>query len=112
MHRKKRPFKLLILTLLSAGALYYIAVNFPPNYQLLITNYKIPIVYVFFLLFFLFSSTFFAFFLNYIRRGFFLGAAVTTYLLLRYLNLTHPLFALGLLAIFLALELVFTKKHQ
>ncbi|MEK7534187.1 MAG: hypothetical protein AAB600_02505 [Patescibacteria group bacterium] len=110
MRRKRRSFWLLVFSILSLATLTYIIFSFPPNHQLLITTYRLPITVVFFPLIFLFIFSFVSYVLNHYRRGLFFALLITTYLLLRFFHLMHVFFLILLLALFFTLELLFTKK--
>jgi len=104
MHKKKRPFWLLIVFVLSFGALIYLALNYSPSESL-------SLIPVFFALLFISTFSLFTFLLNNSRRGFLLGLLVISYLLLRLNGLTSPFFAILLLILFGGIELFFLKRR-
>jgi hypothetical protein len=120
MNRRKRPFWLLLLSLLSLGGLIYLIFLYPPSYQLHlplealakwgITNYKLPIIIPFFCFFFLFFFFLLAYFLRNTRRAMLTGLLIIIYLIFRMFHLNNLYFLLLLLALFISLELFF-KKH-
>jgi len=105
--RKKRPVLFLFSWIIASLILFYLIVFVSPTYQLLFTNYHLPVIYFFFLFFFIavFSLTTLA--LNNIRWGALISFFLISYLLLDLLGLTHPFFAILLIIIFIILEIVF-----
>jgi hypothetical protein len=110
MHKKRRPFWLLIFFVLSLVGLGYLVMNFSPSSQLPILKFELPILPVGLMLLFLVVFSFVTFLLNNSRRGFLLGLLVISYLLLRLNGLTSPFFAILLLLIFGGIELFFVKR--
>lgn len=120
MNRRKRPFWLLFLSLLSLAGLIYLVINYSPNSQFTlpfgaqamggILDFKIPILYIFLLLFFVFLVSIISYLLRSPRRAILIGLLTIIYLIFRMLNLNNPYFLLLLLALFISLEL-FLKKH-
>ncbi len=110
-NNRKRPFKVLLISLLFLFTLLYLVFNFPPSYKFQIASYQLPITTIFFMVLTIFFSTLFIFIFKNTRRGVLMGIFLTSYVYIRYLELTHPLFFIALIGIFLALELVFTKKQ-
>lgn len=120
MNRRKRPFLLLVLSLLSLAGLLYLIITFPPSAQFSlplealakwgITNYKLPITLVFFLLLFTFLLSLISYLLRSPRRAALIGILIITYLIFRMLHLNSPYFLLLLIALFITLELFFKKR--
>jgi|ERR1035437_6049949 hypothetical protein len=110
MHKKRRPFWLLIVFVLSLVGLGYLILNFSPSSQLPILNFQLPILSFGLLLLFvlIFSTT--TFLLANSRRGFLLGLLLVSYLVLRLNGLTSPFFAILLLILFAGVELFFIKR--
>lgn len=76
--------------------------SFDPNGRLILLG--------FFSLIFSTTVVFGLFLLNNVRRSMLLGLGFTTFLLLRYLHLHHPLYLVLLLASLISLELYFQKR--
>ena len=120
MNRRKKPFWLLVISLLSLGGLIYLVFFNPPSYQLPlplealarweITNYKLPITVVFFLLLFTFLLSLITYLSRNARRGATIGLLIIVYLIFRMLHLNSPYFLLLLIALFISLELFFKKR--
>jgi len=108
--RKKRKIVPFLISLVFLGTTTYIIVNYPPTLSLPVLNYKVPILYVFFVSFFLFITYFFAYILRDLRRGLFTALFVTAFLLLNFYRLGQPIFVILLIAIFITLELLFTRR--
>ena len=119
MRRRKRPFWLLIISLLSFAGLIYLILNFAPTHKFTIYsprfgeagNFQLSIVPIFFIIVFLLTFSFAAYILNNSRRALFLALFIVSYLLLRLFNLTQISFLILLLAFFIALEFFFSHKH-
>lgn len=120
MNRRKRPFWLLVISLLSFAGLLYLIFFLPPSKQFSlplgakalwgIPNFQFPILIIFFsLLFFclLFLTTYL--FRN-TRRGTTIGVLIVVYLIFRMLHLNSLYFLLLLIALFISLELFFKKR--
>jgi hypothetical protein len=110
MHKKKRPFWLLVISILSLVALWYLILNYSPIFQFSISNFQFSILIPGFALLFLLVFSLFTFLLNNSRRGFLLGLLAISYLLLRLNGLTSPFFAILLLILFGGIELFFIKR--
>src|SRR3989338_4823759 len=110
MNRRKRPFWILVISLLSLGRLIYLIFWFPPSTYSIINHLSLIILIPFFLLLF----TFLLFFLTYLSRNFRRAALIAVltiiYLIFRLLNLNSPAFLLLLIALFISLELFFKKR--
>lgn len=90
-----------------------LVIYFPPTYQIQIYQYKIHILYPFFASIFLFVY----FLSNLALRGnrkhsLFIASFIIVYLLFRLNSLTQPLFLFLLIALFMTLEFLFTKKRN
>src|ERR1035437_1487151 len=108
--RKKRPFKLLILSLLFLALSIYLIFNFPPSFQFSVFNFQFSILAPTLAILFLFIFFLVSFLLNNKRRGLFVAIFVLGYLILKLLNLTNPFFIILLLILLTMLELLFTKR--
>lgn len=115
MRRKKRPFLFLVISLLSLIGLSYLAFSFPPNWKFAIGSpvgeLKLEILLIFFTLLFLSVSSLASYLLNNVRRGVLVSVFTTTYFLFRLFHLTHPLFLVLLLGLFITIELFFNQRH-
>ncbi len=92
------------------GSLIYFVLNFPPDKNLKILNFSIPTVPIFFALFFIAIYELFTFILNNQRQGFLISLFATIYLILRFFKLTHPFFAILIIALFVTFELAFKRR--
>src|SRR3989304_6596763 len=110
MKRRGRKFYFLVLSIISLVSLLYLVFVFPPTYQFQISNFKFQILYPFFFLLFSFLYFLFSFLFASKRRGLFVGAFAVTYFVLRLNNLTHPLFLILPLILFVSLELFFINR--
>ena len=108
--RKKRNLSFLIVGLIELAAIAYLVLNISPDKNLSLFNIAISSVFTLFVL--LSSSLFFlvSFILNDQRQGFLISFFATLYLILRLNRLTHPLFLILIIAIFVTLELLFKKR--
>lgn len=88
----------------------YIIYNFPPNHNFNIINLSIP-VFPFFLIF-LSLSIFSLFTFLFIRKlqGFLFSAFILFYIFLKLLGLTHFIFAILLIALFITIQIFIFKK--
>lgn len=107
---KKRPILLLVFGLLSLASLIYVIFFLNPQTSYQILNTKYSILIILFLLLFLSFFSLFSFLFNNKRRGLFVSLLAVLYLLLRYNNLTHPFFLITLIALFIILELLFSRQ--
>lgn len=125
MNRRKRPFWLLVISLLSLTGLIYLIINYSPNSQLSFplevplsgtkwgtysANWRISILYIFFLLFFIFLISIISYLLRSPRRAILIGLLTIIYLIFRMLHLSSPYLLFLLLALYISLELFFKKN--
>ncbi|KKQ28266.1 MAG: hypothetical protein A3H17_03590 [Candidatus Levybacteria bacterium RIFCSPLOWO2_12_FULL_37_14] len=120
MNRRKRPFWLLLISLLSLVGLVYLVLAFPPNFQFTlplgalakwgIFNFQFSILPIFFLLIFTCLLSLITYLLRSSRRAALIGLLIMIYLILRMFRLDSPYFLLLLLALFISLELFFKKR--
>lgn len=108
--RKKGKILSLLISLIFLGISIYIIVSYPPTFSLNIMNQELSILYIFLSLFFLFTAYFFAFVFKNTRRGLFMALFLISFLLLNYHKLGQPVFVILLIAIFVALELLFARR--
>ncbi|MDO8620983.1 MAG: hypothetical protein Q7R31_01745 [Candidatus Levybacteria bacterium] len=107
--RRKHPSMLLILGLLSLTSLIYLAIYQSPTANFPFSIFHFPFIYVFFLLIFLFIYSIFSYLFISTKQGLLFGLFATVYLFLRFIHLTHPLFLIILIALFISLELSLKK---
>ncbi len=108
--RKRHNFIYLLLAILLGILTVYLFLNFPPNYKFPISNFGIPVLPIFLatLTAFIFSLLTFIFIQK--TQGIIISLLLLLYLILRLLGLTHWLFALLFLALFITVELFILKK--
>lgn len=109
-HKRKRSWKLLVLALFS-GSLFVLFLYFvPPERVYSFSTLQFSVIPLFYVLLFtfLFAAVSFAF--KSKIHGILAALLTVTYLVFRQNSLTHPFFALLLLALFLVLELLFTYR--
>lgn len=110
--RNRRPVWMLFVGMISTITLGYLVWTYAPT-----SSFPAPLpavlnpLFVFFILVFFSISLLTAYILKHSRRGILLGLFVCSYLLLRLNHLTEVYFALILLALFVSLELFFTRYH-
>jgi len=110
VHKKKRPFWLVIVFILSLVGLGYFVLTFSPTSQFSILSFKFSVLIPGLTLLFIIIFSVFSFIFNNSRRGFLLGLLVISYLLLRLNGLTSPFFAILLVILFGGIELFFVKR--
>ncbi|MBI2613833.1 MAG: hypothetical protein HYW62_03595 [Candidatus Levybacteria bacterium] len=110
MNRRKRPFWLLVISLLSLAGLLYLIFFLSPSHELQITNYQLPITIPFFFILFFFLFSLISYFLRNARRAALIGLLIITYFIFRILHLSSPYFLFLLIALFISLELFFKKR--
>jgi len=110
MKRKKRHLWLLVVSILSLGALGYLILNLSPTDQFSIFNFQFSVLIPALTILFLLIFSLVTFLLSNSRRGFLLGLLVISYLLLRVNGLTSPFFTILLLILFGGIELFFVKR--
>lgn len=110
MERKKRKRHLLLAGTISFF-LFLFYLNFvSPDQRITFFTIQLPPLIPFFFLLFLFLYCFTTYLTHRGLNGLLVSVFITAYLLLRLNNLTHPIFFLLLLALFIVLELLLTSK--
>jgi hypothetical protein len=109
-NKRSHPLKFLVLGILALFALAALIYFVSPSQLIPVSSFQISILPLFFLLTFVFFFSGATFALGSKIHGILLGFLVITYLIFRLNDLTHPFFALLLLALFLVLELLFTYR--
>lgn len=108
--RKRHNYIYLLLAILFAILTGYIFLNFPPEFKFQFLNLKISIIPFFFISFsiFIFSLTTFLF----IQRlhGILFVIFILGYISMRLVGLTHWIFLLLVVALFITAELFIIKK--
>lgn len=110
MHRRRKPIKFLLISLISLPLIGFLIYSFPPNWKFEIGNLKLEIIYLLFPIIFLFFFSLTTYFSKNTKHGLLLGLFVVSLLAFRMNNLTHPFFLLLLAAFFLTLELLFSYR--
>jgi len=108
--RKRRNFVYLLLAILFAIAVVYIFLNFPPDYKFKIGIFGIPILPFFFISLAIFIFSTITFLLIKKAQGILLVFFFLSYILMRLAGLTHWIFGLLFLALFITIELFILKK--
>ena len=108
--RKRHNYIYLLLGILFAVATIYLVVNFPPTYKFGAMDFAIPIlpIVLISLVGFIFCTL--TFFFREKTQGIIVSAFVILYLILRLIGLTHWIFAVLSIALFVTAELFVLKK--
>ena len=108
--RKRHNYIYLLLAILLAISTVYLFLNFPPDYSFEIANIGIPILPIFLAssIGSIFSACTFIFIQK--AQGIILSLLVLVYLIFRLIGLTHWIFAILILALFITIELFVLKK--
>jgi hypothetical protein len=107
---RTHSFLLVTLSIVSMFALGSLVYFVPPTFKLTLGTLQIPIIFLFFLLLFVFLFAIGSFLFKSKIHGILIALLAIVYLVFRLNNLTHPFFAVLLLALFLVLELLFTYR--
>lgn len=108
--RRRRNYVYLLFSILLAIALMYVIKNLPPSYMIPVMNFGFPILPVFFLLLAGFIYSLLTFIFIQKTQGILVAFFVILYLILRLLGLTHPIFAVIILVLFIVSEFIILKK--
>lgn len=108
--RKRHNFLYLLLVILFSILTGYLFFNFPPDHKFEIISLEIPIlpVFLFLLTGFIFSLLTFIFIQK--TQGLVFSLLILFYLILRLIGLTHWIFAVLILALFITTEIFILKK--
>lgn len=108
--RKRHNYLYLLLAILFAILTACLFINYPPSYKFAISTFTIPILPLFLISssLFVFSLTTFIFIQK--TQGLILVFVLNLYIILRLVGLTHYIFAILVLALFITLELFVIKK--
>ncbi|MDO8657939.1 MAG: hypothetical protein Q7K55_04315 [Candidatus Levybacteria bacterium] len=112
MRRKKIPLWLLILSILSFGALIYLIFFLSPSDKFFTTSFDLSTIYIFLICSFLFIFSSVAYLLRNIKRGIFSGTFVALYLTLRLNHLDQSFFLIILIALFVTIDLFFSRQNK
>lgn len=109
--RKRHNYIYLLLSILFGILTVYIFYNFPPGYKFPISEIEIPVLPIFFISLagFIFSLLTFIFIQK--TQGLIVSFFVILYLIIRIMGLTHWIFALLVVALFITSELFILKKR-
>lgn len=111
-HRKKQPYFSIIWGSISMLLCIVAVFFFPPTHRFYLAGVPLPILPLFFSLLFLGILGITQFFFHTPKHGIFLGSLCIIYLLFQLNSLTHPFFLLLLVALFVALELLFAPQKK
>ncbi|MEK9176532.1 MAG: hypothetical protein AAB520_03750 [Patescibacteria group bacterium] len=108
--RKRHNYVYLLLSILLAISTAYLFINFSPDYKFTISNFGIPVLPLFFASLISFTFTSLTFFFIQKTQGIIISTLILFYLILRLLGLTHWIFAIMFLSLFITAELFVLKK--
>lgn len=108
--RKRHNYVYLLISILFLIATIYIVFNTSPNGNLMIKNFGIPSIPLFLISLFILLYFFFTFLLIKKIQGLLISGFNTFYVILRIIGLTHWLFLILFIALFITLELFLLKK--
>lgn len=108
--RRRRNVVYLLISILILIGLAYLFFNFSPNKPIEVKGIHIPTKPIFLVGIFGFLYTLFTFILIKQIQGLLVASFTTIYLLLRFIGLTHWLFLILFIALFVTLELFILKK--
>ena len=111
-HKRNLSLKYLIYSLFFFVATVALIIYFPPTYQISIMRFRLPIMIPFFIVIFLLLYCLGMLFFRSKKHGLIIASFAVSYLLFRLNNLTHPLFFILLLALFLVVEFLFTQRDN
>lgn len=111
-HSRSILFIQIIIVLLFIGLTSFLVFSFPPDYQIKIYQYNLSIYYPFFTSFFLLIYTLTFTIIRSKKHAFLTSLFCVSYTLLRLNKITHPLFLILLLALFLIIEFLFSKNRN
>jgi hypothetical protein len=108
--RKRFNFFYLLLSILFAITTIYLFLNFPPSYKISIYKFSMPIIPVFMASLATFIFCIFTFIFKRKTQGIIFAVFTIVYLIIRLLGLTHWIFLVLILALFITTELFILKK--
>ncbi|MBI4098125.1 MAG: hypothetical protein HY426_03720 [Candidatus Levybacteria bacterium] len=108
--RKRYNFLYLLFAILFAISTGYIFVNFSPNHKFELSNFEIPILPIFLTSLSVFVFSFITFLLKRKLQGIIVFSFILFYLVIRLIGLTHWLFGVLIIALFITVELFILKK--
>lgn len=111
MRRKKRQFFFLVLTILSLIATLLVIFFLSPNHNLALGPLTLSPLIIFFIPLGIFFFSLPTFVLKSPKHGILLSLFVISYLIFRLTGLTHPIFLVLLIGLFLTLELLFSNRQ-
>lgn len=89
-----------------------VIVMYPPTQTFSVGNIEVTILIPFFALLFLSILGITLFYFHTMKHGIIIGSLLIVYLIFQINNLTHPLFAILLFALLIALELLFSSTKK
>ncbi|OGH19049.1 MAG: hypothetical protein A3F31_01245 [Candidatus Levybacteria bacterium RIFCSPHIGHO2_12_FULL_38_12] len=110
MRQRKKLFPFLVLSILSFLGILYVFFFLPPDFIFFTVNHELSTVWLFFLLLFIFFLSLTFYLLVSLKRATFVGLFVVVFLWLRLIHLTHFLYPILLLLLFILLDLSFQKR--
>lgn len=106
MRKNRHLLTLLLLGILGFILLTFLVISYPPQQMIPIFSISIPMTIPFFIIFFLTLFGFSGFFFKRAIQGVVIGFFLTTFLFLRFFQLTHWFFLLLLIILFVIVEIV------
>jgi len=108
--RKRHNFIYLLLSILFGIIIFYLFYNYPPTYKFPLSKIQIPILPLFLISLagFIFSTLTFIFIQKI--QGIIISVFVILFLILRLIGITHWIFAVLFIALFITTELFILKK--
>lgn len=111
-YKRGLSLKYFIYSLLFFAVTVALIVYFPPSYELPVMGFRLSIVVPFFIILFLFIYCLGRLIIRSKKHAIIIGLFVVSYLLFRLNGLTHPLFLILLIALFLVIEFLFTRRDH
>ena len=111
-YKRNFSLKYLIYSLFFLAATVVLIIYFPPTYQASIMHFRLSIMIPFFIVFFLLFYFLGMLLLRSKKHALIIASFFVFYFLFRLNNLTHPLFLILMLALFLVAEFLFTQHDN
>jgi hypothetical protein len=109
---KKRPMRLLLLSVLSLILILFVVFMLPPSFVIDLSGIKLSVVPFLFLFTGIFVFSVVTYIFGNAKHGILASLFVLIYFWLRLNKLFHPMFTLLLVALFLTLELLFSARKE
>jgi len=110
MRTKQRSFIFLGLSILLFILLIVLIFFFSPSYHIQLLSLSIPLIPIFLLILFFFLFSLISFLFKNTVQAWLIAGLGTSILIFRLTELTHPLFLILSIALFVILELLFMKR--